>query len=172
MIVVYLLFLLPLIIFVLAFLYETLLSFLRLKRKKAGKQGYVSATWEVTHTLLIFTVVVLLMMFSNSIDEIADAIFLSTFIAALALCVRAISYIYIFYVRDAKAKTNWVDWTFALSHVVAALFLVITVIEALWYLIKNRPEANEQFLPLYLPGLFLVLALCAVPIFVLYKTKD
>jgi cytochrome bd-type quinol oxidase subunit 2 len=167
---VYLLFFVPLVIFVLAFLYETFLSFMRLKNPKSGKTGYVHATWEVTHTLLVFAVVVLVMMFTKSIDQIANAIFVSTFIAALALAVRAALYTYIFYVRDTN-KVNWVDWLFALSHVVAALFLVITVIQVVIFLINNNPVANEQFVPAFLPGLALVLAVCIVPIILLYTTK-
>lgn len=170
MLLTYILFLLPLILFVAAFLYETWLSFRRLINPKAGKSGYVNATWEVTHTLLIFTVVVLLMMFTPYIDQIADAIFLSTFIAGVALCVRAAAYTQIFYVRR-KQTINWVDWIFALSHVVAALFLVITVIRALWFLYAHNPSPNEQFLPVYIPGLIVVLAICALPILTLYKQK-
>lgn len=171
MILTYILFLVPLLVFVLLFLHETYLSFMRLKNHKLGREGYVHATWEVTHTLLIFTVVVLLMMFTPYVEEMADAIFLSTLIAGLALTVRYIAYIQIFYVRT-KQKRNWLDWTFAFSHVVAALFLVITVIKSLWFLISEKPEANEQFLPYFIPGLILVLAVCAIPILMLYKTKD
>lgn len=170
MLAVYILFFVPLILFVLAFLYETYLSFARLKNPKAGRTGYVHATWEVTHTLLIFAVVVLLMFFTKSIDEIADAIFMTTMLAAVALVIRSICYTYIFYVRTSK-KTNWVDWVFALSHVFAALFLVATVVEAVWYLYQNNPDANTQFVPAFIPGLVLVVGICAVPIGYLYFAK-
>ncbi len=168
---VYILFLVPLILFVSAFLYETFLSFARLRNPKAGKTGYVHATWEVTHTLLIFTLVVLLMMFTKSIDAISTAVFTTTFLAGAALTVRSVTYMYIFYVRK-RATTSWIDWLFALSHVVAALFLVLTVIKALWFLLRERPEYNSQFLPYFIPGLIVVLALCALPIVVLYRIKD
>ena len=164
------LFLVPTLLFVIAFLYETYLSFMRLKNPKIGKTGYVSATWEVTHTLLVFAVVMLLMMFTHNIDGISEAIFVTTFAAAVALGIRAICYVYIFYVRK-KNKTDFVDWTFALSHIVAAVFLVLTVVEALWYLYKNNPHANTQFLPYFIPGLVIVLAVCAVPMLMLYSTK-
>lgn len=169
--VVYLLILAPILIFVIAFLYETYLSFSRLKNLKAGKENYVSATWEVTHTLLVFGVVMLVMLFTSSLEGLASAIFTSTFIAAGALTVRAICYTHIFYVRQTKT-INWVDWVFAFSHIVAALFLVITVAKALWYLYENNPSANEQFLPYFLPGLAAVLLICAIPILMLYKTKN
>ena len=167
MIIAYLLFLIPLVLFVLAFLYETFLSFARLRNVKAGKEGYVHSTWEVTHTLLIFAVVVMLMMFTKSIDGLALAIFLTTMLAAAALIIRSSCYIYIFYVRKST-KTGAIDWIFALSHVVAALFLVLTVIEALWFLYQNNPPANTQFIPAFIPGLVLVLAICLIPILYLY----
>lgn len=170
MIAALLLFLIPTLLFVLGFLYETYLSFARLKNPKAGKSGYVNATWEVTHTLLIFAVVMLLMLFSRNIDGIASAIFTSTFIAALALVVRSACYSYIFYGRKSQ-KTSWIDWVFAFSHVVAALFLVVTVVKALWYLYQNNPPVNTQFLPYFIPGLILVLGVVIMPMVLLYSTK-
>lgn len=161
---------LPILLFVVAFLYETYLSFARLKNPKAGRGQYVDATWEVTHTLLIFGVVMLLMLFTKNIDDISSAIFLPTFLAASALVVRSICYLFIFFVRK-KAKTSWVDWMFAFSHLVAALLLVVVVVKASWYLFTAYPEANLQFIPAFLPGLFLVLAVCAIPMIVLYRSK-
>lgn len=160
----------PILLFVLAFLYETFLSFARLKNPSSGRGGYVDATWEVTHTLLIFGVVMLLMLFTKRIDDIASAIFLPTFLAATALVIRSICYIYIFYVRKKKT-TGVIDWLFASSHVAAALLLVAVVLKATWFLLKEKPEANLQFIPAFLPGLILVLAVCAVPMLVLYRNK-
>ncbi len=165
------LFLIPTLIFVIAFLYETYLSFRRLKNPKAGKSGYLSATWEVTHTLLVFAVVMLVMMFTQAIDGLSSAIFVATFLAAVALGVRAVLYTYIFYVRKTQ-KTSWIDWSFAVTHLLAALLLVVVVVQALWFLYTNNPPANTQFLPYFIPGLIVVLAVCAVPMLVLYKTKD
>lgn len=163
----YLLFIIPLVLFVVAFLYETLLSFLRLRNPKSGREGYVHATWEVTHTLLIFAVVVMLMMFTKSIDGLAAAIFTTTMLAAVALSIRSCCYIYIFYVRKTN-KQGLVDWLFAFSHVAAALFLVLTVIKALFYLYQNNPQANTQFIPAFIPGLVFVLLICIMPIVCLY----
>ena len=165
------LFLVPTLLFVVAFLYETYLSFKRLQNPQAGKNGYVAATWEVTHTLLVAAVVMLVMMFTQVIDQLASAIFLATFIAAVALGVRAVLYMYIFYVRSSK-KTNWIDWAFALTHVVAAAFLVVVVIQALWFLQVNTPPVNSEFVGVFIPGMLVVIAICIVPIVSLYKTKN
>jgi uncharacterized membrane protein SirB2 len=170
MITAYLLIYIPILLFVAAFLYETFLSFLRLKNPKAKTFGYLDATWEVTNTLLIFGVVMLLMLFTKSIDRISDAIFTSTLLAGGALLVRAACYIYIFYVRTSK-RLGLVDWLFALSHVAAAGLLVVTVVKATWFLYKQQPEANLQFIPYFLPGLVVVLAICCLPLMRLYRTK-
>lgn len=165
------LFLVPTLLFVLAFLYETFLSFKRLNNPKVGKSGYVAATWEVTHTLLVAAVVMLVMMCTQVLDQLASAIFMATFLAAVALGVRAVLYIYIFYVRTDK-KTNWVDWVFALTHVVAALLLVVVVVQALWFLYKNNPPVNSEFIPVFIPGMVVVALICLLPILKLYSTKD
>lgn len=165
------LFLTPTLLFVIGFLYETYVSFKRLFKPKFSRKDYVSATWEVTHTLLVFAVVMLLMLFTQVLDELASAIFLSTFLAASALLVRSACYTYIFYGRKKKI-INWVDWTFALSHLMAALFLVVTVLKALWFIYKENPPVNEQFIGPFIPGLVFVLAICIFPMIILYRTKN
>lgn len=169
MISAYLLIYIPILLFVLAFLYETLLSFVRL-RNKPRSGAYVDATWEVTNTLLIFGVVMLLMLFTQSLDVIAASIFTPTLLAGAALLVRAACYIYIFYVRGSN-KIGPIDWLFALSHVCAALALVVTVAKATWLLTTRHPAANLQFIPYFMPGLIVVLLLCSVPLVRLYRTK-
>ena len=166
------LFLVPTLLFVLAFLYETYLSFYRLKYPRRGRNGYVNATWEFTHTLLVFAVVMLLMMFTTAIDSLATALFWPAFIAAIFIGLRAVCYIYIFYVRRSTSKIDWVDKVFAFTHVGAAVFLVLTVANALWWLYQNHPTPNSEFLPFFIPGLVLVLAVCAVPLGMLYGTRD
>lgn len=166
------LFLVPVLLFVIAFLYETYLSFRRLQKPRAGKTGYVSATWEVTHTLLVAAVVMLVMMFTSALEGLSAAIFIATFSAAVVLGVRAVLYIYIFYVRDNRKKTNWIDWTFAITHVLAAVLLVVVVLQALWFLYKNNPPANTQFLPYFIPGMIFILLVTLMPIIFLYKTKE
>lgn len=170
MLIAMLLFLVPTLLFVLAFLYETYLSFRLLDKTRPGRANYVNATWEVTHTLLVFAVVMLIMLFTHSLDRLAAAIFTSTFLAAAALVVRAGAYLYIFYVRRKPAIT-WVDWLFALSHLAAAAFLVVTVVKAVWFIYQNNPAVNTQFYPYFIPGLAVVLLICALPIGMLYKTR-
>ena len=170
MIAVYILIFTPILLFVLAFLYETWLSIVRLKNVKRGNHGYVDATWEVTNTLLVFGIVMLLMLFTKSIDVIAGAIFTSALLAGGALLLRAVCYLYIFYVRETP-RIAPVDYLFALSHLLAAGLLVITVIRASIVLFTKHPEANLQFLPYFWPGLIFVMAICAVPILRLYKTR-
>lgn len=165
------LFLTPVLLFVLAFLYETYVSFKRLFKPKYSRSDYVSATWEVTHTLLVFAVVMLVMLFTQALTELSSAIFLSTLLASVALLVRSICYTYIFYARKTN-KINWVDWLFALSHVVAAGLLVLTVLKALWFMHTENPPVNDHFIPAFIPGLIFVVAICVVPILMLYRTKN
>jgi cytochrome bd-type quinol oxidase subunit 2 len=165
-----LLFLVPVGLFLLGFVYETYLSFRRLANHQAGRSGYVATTWEVTHTLLVVGLTMLFMMFTQAITGLASAIFMATFLAAVALVVRAICYTYIFYVRKGT-KVGLVDWIFALSHIAAAVFLVATVVEALKYLYRNNPPANTQFLPFFIPGMIITIAVIIVPMVVLYRRK-
>ena len=166
-----LLFLVPTGLYVAAFLYETYLSFARLDGRSAMKTSYVHATWEVTHTLLIFALIVLFMLHTSTIDKIAEQIFVPALLAGAALAVRSVLYTYLFYARVHKG-TDWSDVSFALSHVVSALFLVITAIKASDLLFNAGMPVNEQFLPWFVPGLVFVILICIVPITIIYKIKD
>jgi cytochrome bd-type quinol oxidase subunit 2 len=167
---VYALIYVPIVLFVVAFLYETYLSIRRLFKPVPGLSGYVDATWEVTNTLLVFGVVMLLMLFTTSITAIASAIFTSTMLAGGALLVRAICYIHLFYAKPGR-RVGVVDWLFAASHLAAALLLVVTVVKASWLLYDAQPVANLQFVPYFLPGLAFVLAVCSLPLLRLYRTR-
>lgn len=168
MIATYLLIYIPILLFVLAFLYETFLSFARLFKKTS--LSYTDATWEVTNTLLVFGVVMLIMLFTQDIDRLASAIFLTTLSAGVALLARGALYVYVFYIKTSN-KIGLLDWLFALSHVVAALLLVATVVIATIFLITQQPAANLEFIPYFIPGLVLVLGVCAVPLVRLYFSR-
>lgn len=163
----------PIVLFVVAFLYETWLSFRRLRPAAARKQrsGYVDATWEITHTLLVFAVVMFLMLYTQAIDELAAIIYWPTFAASLALGLRAMCYLYIFYVRRDQTRRGAVDWVFALSHVVAAALLVTVVLQVSWFILTSGAPVNTQFIPVFLPGLALVVAVSALPVWVLYRQR-
>lgn len=171
MITVYLLIYVPILLFVVAFLYETWLSIVRLINPRRQTYGYLDATWEVTNTLLIFGVVMLLMLFTKYIDQIAAEIFMSTLLAGLFLLVRAACYLYIFYAAGPR-KVGVIDYVFSVSHLLAALALVVTVLKSSLFLITNHPQANQQFVPYFIPGLIVVLAVTAIPIVRLYTTKS
>lgn len=168
MIAIYALIYVPILLFVLGFLYETYLSFKRLNSK--SNHAYVDATWEVTHTLLVFGLVMLLMLYTQAIDKLSDVLFLPAFLAAIALGVRGASYIYIFYVKKSK-NISLVDHVFAWSHIAAALLLVFAVVRFSWYLFTENPPVNDQFVAPFLVGLVFIFGLCALPLLKLYSSK-
>lgn len=164
---VYLLIYVPILLFVIAFLYETLLSLLRLMGKNE-RRTYVDSTWEVTHTVLIFGVVMMLMLFTRSIDTIAEVLFWPAFLAITFLMIRGATYIQIFYIRKNTKRRNWVDWTFMLSHVGAALTLVWAVLGFTMLAIGGTLQANTQFVPAFTTGLIIIVAIITGPIMYLY----
>ncbi|MBW4062061.1 hypothetical protein HJC99_05815 [Candidatus Saccharibacteria bacterium] len=91
-------------------------------------------------------------------------------LAALGRIVRAVCYTDIFYVKSLD-NIGSVDWVLAGAHVVTALLLVATVLLATVVLFSKHPIANTQFVPYFLPGLAVVLLLCAVPQARLYRSR-
>jgi hypothetical protein len=110
------------------------------------------------------------MLFTLDSKELASTIFLPALSAGAALLVRAALYIYVFYIQDGR-KIGVLDWLFALSHVVAALLLVITVIFATIFLFTQNPTANLEFIPYFIPGLVVVIVISLVPLVRMYRTR-
>lgn len=169
----YLFVLIPLGLYLPLFSYETWSAFTRLNKR--GKRGgaYVDATWEVTHTFLIIGLTNFIWLFSANARGVAKAAYWGLITAGAAFIMRAILYLYIFYVSDLSTKHNkWPDKLFALSHIVVLVGLSYAIVNAWIELAGARVIINTQFIPWMWPGLVLLLALGSLPLIRLYTTKD
>lgn len=164
------LFLIPISIYVVLFIYETYLAYKKAVRKD-HKRNYVEVTWEMTHTLLIIGLILLFVIYSSSLNSIATAIFAPAFLAGLFLFIRGTLYSYIFYVSK-KAYSKIVDWTFFLVHVISLVFLALVAVDVINFVINNHPVANNNFMPYFIPGEIITLALILGPMYYLYRIKD
>lgn len=164
--------LVPLVLFLLAFVVELFMSFKRLSNNKADG-SYLGATWEMTHTFLVVSVALFVSLFSNNLTELAKASFLGFFIVAVFAGLRGAAYIYIFYIRSGAQRKvrNWIDWSFALTHVGMVLGVLVLLAGLVPKLFQIDLQPNTAFIPWMWPGLILVLVLCVPPIASLYSTK-
>ncbi len=162
----------PLVLYVAAYLVETVMSFARLRNHKT-RHSYLDATWEVTHTFLVMSIAFFANLFSHNLREIASAAFIGIFTAACFIAVRGLLYMYLFYVRpdNKRGARNWADWAFALSHIGILVGVAILLLQLVPALFRADLVVNEQFLPWMWPGLILIGGLCVLPILSLYKTK-
>jgi len=170
----YLFVLVPLLAYLPLFIYETYSSFKRLDLTKRRKSDYLSATWEITHTLLILAVTNFIWLFSDVIKEVGAAVYWGLIIVGAAFIVRAILYLYIFYIQDQKVRRKRdtiFDYLFAVSHVVILGGLIYTLNNAWATLATESFSINTEFIPYMWPGLVLMIGICAIPMFSLYRTK-
>lgn len=162
----------PLVLFLAAFAVEAYMSFRRLRVIKPDSP-YMLHTWETSHTFLVVSVACFVAFFSNNLRELADAAFYGLFLAALFAGVRAVTYLYIFYIRDPAKRTtrNVVDWVYAVCHLGMAAGVVLLLVQLLPVLFDTDLDPNTQFLPWMWPGLILVLVICLMPLLSLYRGK-
>lgn len=165
--------LIPLVLFLAAFVVEFYKSFKRLSNNKADG-SYLSATWEVTHTFLVVSVAYFVSLFSDNLTELAKAAFVGFFLTSVFVGVRGATYIYLFYIRNAaqRKQRNWLDWVFALSHVGIVLGVLVLLAGLVPKLFQIDLQPNTAFVPWMWPGLIVVLSLCVVPIVSLYSTRN
>lgn len=170
MITTWIFILIPLVLYLAAFVVEAVMSFRRLFNRKASS-SYLSATWETTHTFLVVAVALNVAFFSQNLVEIARAAYLGLWIAAVGIGLRGAAYIYLFYVRQNRSRRDVVDYFFAGIHLVIAAGVGVLVIQLVPVLLTTELKPNTEFLPYMWPGLVLVLALCVGPIASLYRTR-
>jgi H+/Cl- antiporter ClcA len=165
--------LVPLVLFLLAFVVELFMSFKRLSNNKPNG-SYLNATWEVTHTFLVVSVALFVALFSANLTDLASASFLGFFVTAVFAGLRGAAYIYLFYVRSGAQRKvrNWVDWAFAFTHVGMVLGVLLLLLGLVPKLFQIDLQPDTSFVPWMWPGLILVLALCVPPIVSLYSTKN
>lgn len=169
MITIWTFILIPLVLYVAAFVVETVLAFTRLKNRKAN-HSYLPATWETTHTFLVVSVALFVAFFSQNLVELAEAAWWGIWIAAVGIGLRGAVYVYLFYVRANRATRNWIDYTFAALHVWIVAGLGVLLVQLIPAILAADLKANTAFIPYMWPGLVLVLGLCVVPLASLYKT--
>lgn len=162
----------PLCLFLIAYLYETYISFQRLSYPKKGRH-YVDATWEVTHTFLVISVALFVGFFSSNLTEIAYVTFYPLFLASVFVGVRTLAYIYIFVIRESKKQMtrSWVDAVFAFSHIGVIISLLYLIAVLIPKILSTQLTPNTLFIPWMIPGAFVIIAICIIPLFNLYKTR-
>lgn len=157
-------------LYVAAFLYETWTSVIRLRKKRGSE--FVHATWEITHTLLVVTLVAFLMTHSSLIVDIAKIAFIPLFIVVFAFIIRAALFLVLFYAKEGKANIGWMDYLFAGTHIVILLGLVIAIIQVVWLLLTADYTVNTVSMNWYMAGLIGLLVVCSAPLIKLYRTKN
>ncbi|MFZ2545154.1 MAG: hypothetical protein WAW80_04205 [Candidatus Saccharimonadales bacterium] len=164
--------LIPILVYIPMFAYELYIAFRRIGRPYDKGGAYLHATWESTHTFLILSVNYFMWLYSAAVIEVGRAIFFPLLLFGATFIVRAILYVYLFYIKSSKRPNLLADWLFALCHVL--MFAAITYIGAKTALIllNGSFQPNHVLLPLLYPGLFLMIPLISVPLYFLYKTKS
>ena len=156
-------------VYLVAFSYETILSWRRLRRAATGRAGYVDATWEITHTLLVFGFTLFMITYSQALPDIAPVIFFPVLLTGVALALRAALYLYIFYIRSSRRRQGLVDYLFALAHLLIIGGLLTSVIAGTMKIQALNASPNLAYFGSLLPGLFVTLAICAWPLWRLYR---
>lgn len=155
-------------LYVVALAIETFFSFARLTGH--NHEGYVDATWEVTHTLLVFAVTMFGITHGSILPEVMKDIFWPLMAFGVAFLLRSILYALIFYARKTRYKIID-DWLFALSHLAMIGSLVFVLFGTLPHLLSPANQPDTSFLWLFIPGFALVLILASIPAFRLYSAR-
>lgn len=156
----------PLGLYVLAFSYETFAAFRRL----AKPSGYINATWEITHTLLVLAITNFTWLWSDAMIAVAHEAYWGLIIAAAAFVLRAIFYVYLFFASPG-GKHPVASWLFALCHLVMLVGLVYAIVVTMHVLATQNYAVNDQLLPYMWPSLIAAAIVCAIPILQSYRQK-
>lgn len=166
----YLFVLVPLALYLPAFLYETYIAFKRLKKNNSTYPEYLHSSWEVTHTLLIVSVNYFIWLFAEILTKVGQAVYWGLIIASALFIVRGILYLKLF-VANPGGRVGVYDQLFAWVHIGILLSLVYVLVRTVVILATNSFRINSQFIPWMWPGLALVGAICFVPFVTTYSRR-
>ncbi len=162
----------PLIVYIPMFLAELFIAFRRIGKPLDKGGEYLHATWEATHTFLILALNYFMWLYSSAIVDVGKVVFIPLITFGAVFIVRAILYVYLFYIRKSNRPNVLMDWLFAFCHVVMFACISYVAFATALVLLGGSYEANHILLPLLYPGLFLMIPLVSVPLYFLYRTKS
>jgi hypothetical protein len=144
------------------------MSFERLKTTK--KERYPKASWEIIHTTLVIAFATFMITHGPMLPEIAPLILFPFMLALLGFFLRGTCQLYIFFGREDSRKHTWIDWVFALSHLVILLPFLYAIIVVTAYLLTHQLTVLTDMFSWFLPGLIVGVAINLVPI--LYVLRE
>ncbi len=162
---------LPILIYVVMFLIEIIVSFRRIGKPLNTGGEYLHATWEITHTFLILGITYFIWLYSSAIVDVSRKVFNPLIIFGAVFIIRAILYLYLFYIKKPSRPNLLIDWTFAICHaimLICAIWVAVLVINVMQ---NSNYKVNESLLPLFYPGLILTIPIISIPLYFLYRTK-
>lgn len=162
----------PLLIYIPMFLVELYIAFRRIGKPLDKGGEYLHATWEATHTFLILALNYFMWLYSSAIVDVARAVFVPLITFGAVFIIRAILYVYLFYIKKSTKPNLLLDWSFALCHVAMFACISYVAIATANILVSGDYTSNHILLPLLYPGLFLMIPLVSVPLYFLYKTRS
>lgn len=161
----------PLLVYIPMFAVELYIAFRRIGKPLDKGGEYLHATWEATHTFLILSLNYFMWLYSSAVVEVAEAVFAPLMLFGAVFIVRAILYVYLFYIKKSSIPNLLADWCFAACHAVMLVCIGYVALAAVNVLAGGNYEPNQVLLPLLYPGLILMVPLISVPLYFLYTTK-
>lgn len=161
----------PILAYIPMFLVEAYISLRRIGKPLDKGGEYLHATWESTHTLLILGINYFMWLYSSAIVDVANSVFIPLISFGAAFIIRAILYLYLFYIKKPTKPYLLVDWIFAICHMVMLICITWIAIATIDILRNSNYKSNDILLPLLYPGLALTIPLISAPIYFLYKTR-
>ncbi len=155
-------------LYALGYLYETIMSFVRLKNPK--HELYPNASWEVIHTTLVLAFATFMITHGPMLPKLAPLILVPFMVALLGFFLRATCQLLIFFGRRDSRRHTWLDWCFAFSHLVILIPFLYAVITTAIYLFTHPLDVLTDMLSWFVPGLIIGVVINAVPIIYILRS--
>lgn len=151
------------------FLYESIMGFIRLNTPK--KEVYPSGSWEVIHTTLVVAFATFMITHGPMLPEIAPLILVPFMIAVLGFFLRATFYVLVFFGRVDPTKHNWLDWGFALSHIVILVPFLYGLTVTIIYLATHQLDVLTDMFAWFMPGLIVCIGIILIPVLYIFTKQ-
>jgi len=159
-------------LYVLLFTLETILAWKGAMRGNGGKAQLISPEWEITHTLLVYGFTLFIVSHATLLVLIGGPLLTIASSIIILLIVRGVLYLYVGYTESTSKKVLFVArWLFALACAAQLAAVACLAYALAWAIITMGYVPSTSIVPYALIGLIPTLAICIVPIVLLYRRK-
>lgn len=132
---------------------------------------YTHASWEITHTMLVYAFTVFVISHADSLEILDRELFLPICVFMISLMLRGCLFLYVSYAETVKRPVLYYS-LLSLSYLVSLVSVLVGFVLTVTNILLYNIQPSTDNLPIVAVGFVLTAGLCAIPIWTAYHPSE